>query len=181
MNFSTLVAGLCSALLLQGAIASQAQQKLTGDKAVTADQLKELSDQVAVQQDLLNLLLEANPPTFAWMDCTDRNFREVRLAGSALSIFVSCDTVEPYLEGHKVKLRVGNPFSFDFSGLKGTLYLGQDRNEALKASRTAPISTTQTLRSGSWLPLEISINPSKASEFRAIGVTLSIETVISSK
>jgi len=178
MNRAESVISIFSLACLVGfcAIASHAQQKPSGQSGET-ERVKKLEERVAAMADLVDILLRDDPPAMAWLDCTDKNFREVRLTGSALSVFVACDTIEPYLEGHRVKLRIGNPYAFDFLGLKGFLWHGQERLETLNSQRKTEISSTQRLRSGTWLPVEVAINPSKPSEFREIGVTLSIETV----
>jgi len=43
----------------------------------------------------------------------------------ALVFFAACTKIEPYLEGHKITISIGNPHAFNFSNVKGALSYGK--------------------------------------------------------
>ena len=122
---------------------------------------------------------EANhpgPDTYKWasLDCNTGKYDEFLFGSGALVFFASCSKIEPYLEGHRVTITVGNPHSFNFSGVKGNLYYGTDFADAM--SRQVEVSFTDVIRSGAWTTLQIIVNPSKAEQMRYIGLELSSQT-----
>jgi hypothetical protein len=65
------------------------------------------------------LVFQLIPRPSAKLDCASQNFSSI--GTSSLPLFVACERIEPYLEGHKVTFKVGNPFNADLKGLRATL------------------------------------------------------------
>lgn len=114
----------------------------------------------------------ANP--WANLDCTTKKYDEFQFESSRLVFLVACDGIEPYLEGHRITLKLGNPYAFDFKGLKGQLGYGKTAEEML--SKNAEVTTAATIRSGIWNTITVIVSPSKAEDMRNLTLELSFDT-----
>jgi len=170
----------CLALIFLCAGLVKAQTKAPVSGAST-EKVAELEKKVQSLSELVNFLLRHSISETPSLDCASHRFNEIRLTGSSLVLFISCEDVQPYLEGHRVKLRIGNPYSFDLEGLKGNLWYGATSLEAFQKGSKVEVVSTQKLRSGSWLSLEVVINPSKPSQLRELSADLAIDTVVPSR
>ncbi len=85
------------------------------------------------------------------------------------------EKVEPYLDGFTVHLRVGNPTSANFSGMKGTVKWGRkydsDKDEAHNKLSEKEIELSDAFPTGAWTIAKFNIAPAKADEVRRIVVT----------
>jgi hypothetical protein len=97
-----------------------------------------------------------------------------RIDGDPGTFLISLDNVEPYLDGHKVRLLVGNPSSGTYSGFSFTVRWGKreprvDSEESAAAWQRWHDSLTSKgfsgpdqLRAGAWNRVEIIITGSQA-------------------
>lgn len=123
----------------------------------------------------INNIVRRMPYSSATLNCDTKRYAEFVLEGSAIVLFASCVKIEPYLEGHQVTVDIGNPTSFNLSGISGTLQYGKDLLDAF--TRSVPVSTTDTIRSGSWTRVLVTVNPSKPELMRHFEFSLSAQTV----
>ena len=85
-------------------------------------------------------------------------------------LFISTKNIEPYLDGYKVQLSIGNPAAADFTGLKVISRWGPPWQtnlvfkEWLANWHAVTNDLPQTIRHGSWTDVEISILPATAAE-----------------
>ena len=101
---------------------------------------------------------------------------------------VSLKNVEPYLDGYRVTVKVGNPLSADYSNLKfdvswGKKYESKDAANDPKAFQnwqaslhTKEISMPDKLLSGSWNMIQLVLSPAKSDELGYISIKLSTKT-----
>ena len=92
-------------------------------------------------------------------------------------LIVSCSRIEPYLEGHKVTLNIGNPYAADIRNLSITLSYGKDFQEVLYG-KNVKINHSDRLPAGQWTPVVITLNPSKSEQLRHIGVEVDVANII---
>ena len=107
------------------------------------------------------------------LDCKGKSFKSFIMKAPKLQMFASCENVEPYLEGHKITFKIGNPHSFSFGGISGELTYGKGY----------PYSTTEilfagVLVSGAWTTLTVTLSPSKPEDLRTMLATISANTAI---
>jgi hypothetical protein len=108
---------------------------------------------------------------WASIDCNTQNYDEFLLDSSHLPFFAACTKVEPFLEGFRITLRIGNPHSFSFNNVTGTFYFGNPApSTPLKEQK---FSALEGLRAGTWTTVVITVNPAKAEELRKVFLSLS--------
>lgn len=110
---------------------------------------------------------------FASLDCNTGKYDEFLFSGGTLVFLASCTKIEPYLEGHRVTLSIGNPHSFNFSSVKGSLSYGKDWADAVE--RQVEVSVTDSVRAGSWTSITVIINPSKPEQMRYLGLEMTAQ------
>lgn len=111
---------------------------------------------------------------FAELDCNSGKYDEFMFETGALVFFAACTKIEPYLEGHKITISIGNPHAFNFSNVKGELRYGKDVFDSLE--RKVEVSIAESIRAGTWNRIMVTVNPSKAEDLRYLGLTLNAET-----
>ena len=114
------------------------------------------------------------PHRYASLDCNSGKYDEFLFSSGTLVFLASCTKIEPYLEGHRVTLSIGNPHSFNFSNVKGKLSYGKDWADALE--RQVEVSMTDSVRAASWTSITVIVNPSKTEQMRYLGLELNAET-----
>ncbi len=174
---------LVPALVLSLAPFTSAQKKPPQSQPAAPDRITELEKQIGILREQIRILRSAitnlMPSRTAYLDCNSKKYVELRFAEGALVFFAACVNVEPYLEGHKVHLRIGNPHSFDFSDLKGRLHYGKTFEDAF--NQEVEVSPTETLRGGTWLLVTVIINPSKPEDLREVWLELDATSAIGSR
>ena len=113
---------------------------------------------------------------FATLDCNSGKYDEFLFGNGTLIFFAACTNIEPYLEGHRITLNIGNPHSFNFSNVKGTLNYGTNIWEAFAGEKKVEVSVNETIRGGSWNTINIIINPSKVEDMRYMHLQLEATT-----
>lgn len=128
-------------------------------------QVKSLQDRVAFRS--------------ATLDCNTGKYDEFLFNTGVLVFFAACTKIEPYLEGHRITVSVGNPHSFNFSNVKGALNYGKDWVNSLE--KKVDVSITDAIRGASWTTVTIIVNPSKAEDMRYLSLSLNAETAGASR
>jgi len=91
---------------------------------------------------------------------------------------VIADKVEPYLDGYKVHLQVGNMTTASFNGAKVTVKWGAPFNskspdEFKKKQRSKEVDLTTTFFPGSYGGFDVILSPAKPEEIKTLYVALS--------
>jgi hypothetical protein len=87
-------------------------------------------------------------------------------------VLLVLDKVEPYLDGFTVHLRVGNPSSAAYAGMKGKVKWGRaldfKKNAEHNKLAEKEINLTDTLAAGAWTIVTFKIGPANADQVRRI-------------
>jgi len=167
-----LMAGPCTPVEAQPA--PPKGQRAPAEQRSVTDRLADLEQQLATLRSRVNTLSRRIGYDLASLDCNSKKYVEFRFEDSHLIFFASCKAIEPYLEGHKVQISIGNPHSFNFSNVKGNLGYGKTIVGA--ADQKVEISLTESIRAGSWHTITVIVNPSKAEDMRELILELKAET-----
>lgn len=122
-------------------------------------------------------LSESAPPNYLILNCNTGNFSEFLLQSSGLLFFGACKNIEPYLEGHRITIQIGNPHTFNFNNVKGSLMYGENIWSSLSDGHQVDINTINAIRAGSWETFTIIINPSRPEQMRYLTLHLKAESV----
>jgi hypothetical protein len=118
------------------------------------------------------------------------------------SLLVACDGAAPYLDGHRVKLRFGNPLFMQFSGFKLKFQFGrkpppfptkentkdgnilkaieqwQKDNETWRTTlKKAEESFTDDLKPGSWTTVEATLGQTKPEDIAYLEVAIDTDRI----
>jgi hypothetical protein len=131
-------------------------------------------------------------PQAAMLDPNKRGFGAITSNQGAI-FFVSLEQVEPFLDGYKIVLKIGNPYTAVFSGLKVVLEWNKRMPDSIpdfqkwqaewkKTMRSEEFSDTTELSAGTWTRFPIVLAQTKADELGWILVSqLTVSVVAMSK
>jgi len=142
--------------------------------------------------DLRSMLSGAKPVE---IDVTQKSYTPIHTPSGLL--FIQCMGAEPYLNGHKLKLAIGNPLWATFDGFELTCLYGlklpqmptgqhdsetwkqysEANDKSLKSWRETKTSFTETIGPGVWKEVELILVPSSAEELGMITIALEIDAV----
>jgi hypothetical protein len=192
MVVRNLILGAClvaGALFYGGRVLGQTpplQKEPKTQPATLAERVKSLEEQVKALEDtmssfalsvvkmtgtLSDSLTDATKPPGSQpvlLDCDGHKYQEVHSKGSGLIFLVTCADIEPYLEGHRVRLDIGNPYFVAFKGFQGTLTYG--------GLYKADVSSPEDLRAGYWNRVTVNVNPSKPSDMGLVYFEMQVDT-----
>jgi|SRR5581483_2447180 len=182
-----------SAITLQQASGPQypASAAVAYETRVAALQ-RDLEDQQAKFQTLCRSVgslresvARASPDTFVTLDTSTREFG--RVDANCGFFLVSCYDVQPYLNGYKVRLRIGNPLAARFVGFNLAVSWGPRCPDAAAGSdafsrwlvglKRRDFSFTDTLQPGRWNEVECVLPQAAASEIGCVRVSIKTNTV----
>lgn len=144
--------------------------KSLDERLTTVEDDLRLTDlEVKVLKDSLDARIAA---VYRVLDCNNSDYTTLQAGSHGLAFFISCERIEPYLEGHRILLRVGNPYSMAFRGLSARLGFGKSVSNPLMNSEEVDISTSDVLKPGAWVDVAVILNPSKAEALRLLYVRL---------
>jgi hypothetical protein len=152
------------------------------------------SDRLAAQQTaisnvtwqviLLNLKSQDNEAVFDAANSTGFS----RINTDSGFFLVALKNVEPYLDGYRISLDVGNPLSATYKNLKFNVSWGKkyDSKESandpnayqkwLSALHTKEISVVDDLAAGTWNKVQLVLSPAKSDELGYISIKLTTDT-----
>jgi Protein of unknown function (DUF3251) len=122
----------------------------------------------------------------AVLDPFSKGFGRVDTQGGFL--LVSCQDAQPYLDGYKVKLHVGNPLGMTFNGFKITARWGP-RNTITDAAskeyfnwyaalKTKEFNIFQSLEPGRWNVVEMDLPGTDASQIGHVEIAVDTSRVV---
>ncbi|MGE5525940.1 MAG: hypothetical protein ACM3SS_19665 [Rhodospirillaceae bacterium] len=138
------------------------------------DRVKRLEDRVSAVATLQEFTGNRQRNAYARVDCTSRRFGSVQTDDDMhLVILVSCETLDPYLEGYRVTLQIGNPYYMRLASVKGSLYYGE---QVLPANKIE-IPLAGGLRPGTWTRTTVNITPATAAQMRNLRAEFFVEEI----
>ena len=109
------------------------------------------------------------PNTKGSVDCSTGRYEEIKPTNSYLVFFVACERIEPHADGYRATIAIGNPHTFGFSRVSGTLSYGYDIAAALvRDDQRVPFSTESELRPGTWTRIQVAIASTEAKDVSKI-------------
>jgi len=169
---------LCVAVLLWTPAASAAQDRQglprTGEQRLTdaETEIQALwhSYYVVVRDDL--------PNTKGSLDCGGGRYEEIKATNSFLVFFVACERLEAHPDGYQATIAIGNPHTFAFNRVSGTLSYGENIAAALvKESQRIPFSSTNELRPGTWTRVQVPLTRTQAKDVSKIVVQVEVSGI----
>lgn len=119
------------------------------------------------------------------LDPTTKSYQ--RIDTSIGSLLVSVKSVTPYLDGYKVTLAIGNPYTIDFNGFNISCKWGASftytngvvsNYEAVQSSqKTRDLQQTDVLLRGYWNPVELMLSPATADEIKNLRISITPNTI----
>jgi len=166
---------------------SDLQQALSDrDRRITSleTQLKNLTNRLSALEEYKEKFHSATfDPT------GDRSYQ--RIDSNVGTFLVVLENAEPYLDGQKVSLLIGNPNNVTYSGVKldvgwhtripASTLIEPEASKAwdkfFKSGQQKEINLTDSLRPGAWNKVNFTIAPAKAEEFGSLQIGLTVNQV----
>lgn len=164
---------LSAALLAPVAAVAQSEKPARQDSTSVVSDLQRRIESLERRVNALNSRVTYR---FAVLDCNSGKYDEFLMTTSVLPLFASCTKIEPYLEGHRIILSIGNPHSFHFNQVKGSLNYGKDVADSF--GRHAEVLPTDGIRAGSWTTVIILVNPSRPEEMRYLSLEIGAQMAV---
>lgn len=108
-------------------------------------------------------------PNDGQLDCSEGKVQEIAENPAYLVFLVRCEKIEPYLEGYRLTITIGNPYRFDFTGIRGELGYGDSLDKAI--DQTIKFDNTAVAKAGTWTTLFVIVNPVAAKDVRFIRIS----------
>jgi hypothetical protein len=114
------------------------------------------------------------------LDCTSTEFSWLEYRSLAFPI--ACKGAEPYLDGFKLNLNIGNLYSAEFSDLAleltwGATFLERIRSQGQEEPRSKIVRSSEVLHPGVWNSVEVVISPAERADPTNVRVRLEVERV----
>jgi hypothetical protein len=145
----------------------------------TEQRLTEAEDEIqALWQSYFVVVRDDLPNTKASVDCSSGNYGEIKATNSYLVFFVACERIEPSADGYTAAIAIGNPHTFAFNRVNGTLSYGENIAAALvREKQRVSFSTTSELRPGTWVRIQVPIERVDAKGVTKIVVQVEVSGV----
>lgn len=130
-------------------------------------------DVIELEMDGLN---ERVPGRGAFIDCNTANYVQTLPTDGYLPFLVNCEKIEPYLEGFKITVNLGNPHSVRFTHVTGVIGHGEKSWDAWDKKNQVPLNATGEIAPSSWNHIQVTINPVAAKDVRSIWLEFSPDT-----
>lgn len=194
--FGAITGMVCALLLVAGcnnhnsALESARQSEIERRADQAGVQLAQFRKEMDAMKFVLSGVLEERDDWGA-VDPTDTGYAHVDCGVGKL--LVSCENAAPYLDGHRIKLKIGNPYRMNFKGFTLRARFGKqppvltDNNyEALgiawkewkKSLSTKDVKFLETLESGTWTEVEMILSPSKPEDIRHISLKVQTDVIL---
>ena len=157
---------------------TQAEPSNQPKKKSLEERVADLEERVEFLSGMLGDIVGRQHSDSVFLDCGKRGYGVLVTEGSKFQILVSCEDVTPFLEGHKIKLDIGNPYYAHFEGVEIIVRYGLDATDSWVNNKSVALSLTERLKAGAWRRVEVVINPSKAPELRYLAVSIRAKETI---
>jgi len=133
--------------------------------------------------DILTLQLKQASYDTVVLDPIEKGYG--RLNSNSGFFFVSCEDAQPYLDGYKVIMNIGNPTTATYNGFKlkvkwGKQFVSKEMNYIVwqKSLKTAEKKFTDKLMPASWNKIELILSPAKPEEVRYIEFSIETDQIL---
>ena len=103
------------------------------------------------------------------------------IMGPAGAMLAVLEKVEPYVDGFTVHMKIGNPTSAGFSGIKGTIRWGRQfddkKNDTFNQLAEKTIELKDFLPAGAWTIVKFNIGPAAPDQVRRIVFAPQFDTI----
>ena len=151
---------------------------------IVFSKLETLSKQVGpLSFDILLLKLQQKANDSIVIDPAEKGYG--RLDTNSGFFFISCEDVQPYLDGYKLILNIGNPLYVKYDGFKLSIKYGRQFDfktmnygnweGSLKITEKA---FTDELLPATWNKIEMVLAPAKPEEMRYIRISMKTDKVM---
>lgn len=156
--------------LLAGSPAAAAAQQPQGSSGSAEQRLNDAESEIqALWQSYFAVVRDDLPNTKGSVDCSTGRYEEIKPTNSFLVFFVACERIEPHETGYRASIAIGNPHSFAFGRVSGTLSYGENLAVALTNQKhRVPFSMARDLRPGTWTRVEVPIAVAAAKDVTKI-------------
>lgn len=170
---------LCLAVLTWAPVSIIAQEPPGGAPGTADQRLTEAESEIqALWQSYFVVVRDDLPNTKGSLDCGNARYEEIKATNSFLVFFVACERLDAYLDGYQATIAIGNPHTFAFSRVSGTLSYGENIAAALvKEAQRVPFSATSELRPGTWTRIQVPVLRTQARDISKIVVQLEVSGV----
>lgn len=118
------------------------------------------------------------PNTKGSLECGGTRYEEIKATNSFLVFFVACERLDAHLDGYQATIAIGNPHTFAFNRVSGTLSYGENIAAALvKESQRIPFSSTSELRPGTWTRVQVPLTRTHAKDVSKIVVQVEVSGI----
>lgn len=174
------------ALSLGGCGQSEAPVQPANNYGELSTRIAGLEDRLAtlsncVQRDELRELTKDEAYRFASIDTDSKGYGKIETGLGTL--FVSTQSAEPYLDGYKVHLSIGNPYFVTYSDFKliaswgPPLTNGAEFTKWSAAQKNKTNEVTTPLYPGAWNAVELILAPATADELRNAQVAIELDKI----
>lgn len=118
-------------------------------------------------------VFQLSPVIYPELNCNTGSYTEASPENSRLTFPVACEKIEPYLEGFRITIVIGNPYAMRYSDVTGVLYNGKDYS-SVDLENGAPF--TLRLESGVWNRTTVTLNPVATPDVRTIILAFKLNT-----
>jgi hypothetical protein len=109
------------------------------------------------------------PNTKGSVDCSTGRYEEIKPTNSFLVFFVACERIEQHGTGYRASIAIGNPHTFAFGRVSGTLSYGEHLAAALtNQKQRVPFAMSSDLRPGTWTRIDVPIATAAAKDVAKI-------------
>lgn len=164
MRYVLLVVGLLFCCLRSSGVSAQVPKPAI--EKTLAERVKALEQQVDWMQAWITDLGGLTGNRAVTLDCTGGTSIPIMPSSHTFELLAICGSVEPYLEGYRIKLRIGSQQAMEFYGLEGELGYGENLVKSL--SQHVHFVTVENLTPGAWTTIQITINPAAAKDVRLL-------------
>jgi len=145
--------------VLAGLPRGAAAQQPPGAAATTEQRLTGAESEIqSLWQSYFTVVRDDLPNTKGSLACGSGRYEEIKPTNSYLVFFVACERIERHSSGYRASIAIGNPHTFAFGRVSGTLSYGENIAAALvKDKQRVPFSTAGELRPGTWTRTDVAI------------------------
>jgi|SRR5665213_1831783 len=144
-------------------------------QALREDTAEKIQQRVAVDNAIASILEKVSLDVTVLEPSRPNIYQPVRLDSSGLILLVSIEHVEPYLDGYKIVLSIGNPSSAKLSGYDLTSSWSYDEARYRKKRSD---TFTGTLEPGTWTKTELILPETSGSELRFVAIGIKATNVM---
>jgi len=144
-------------------------------QALREETAQKIQQRIVADTALLSLAEKVSPDLTVLEPSRPHIYQPVRLDSSGIILLVSLERVEPYIDGYKAILDIGNPSSARFSGYDVTTSWSYDETRYKKKRSD---TFTGTLEPGTWTKTELILPGTSGSELRFIAIGIKASSVV---